>query len=64
AGIETLKTRLTDYDTGDWSMYDLIGIRAKEFYHQLHCRLLYELYFVTGDIFFLKYRSLISSTLD
>jgi len=56
-GIQTLKVRLKDYDTGDSTYYDLIGIvgEASEKYHRLHCQLLYELYFITGDSYFLTY---------
>lgn len=53
-GLSTLKTRLLDYDTGKWTTYDLLGTKASEDYHRLHSKLLYELYFITGDQFFLK----------
>jgi len=54
-GIQTLKVRLKDYDTGDWTYYDLLGHKAGESYHKLHCKLLFELYFITGQHLFLDY---------
>lgn len=54
-GIQTLEVRLKDYDTGDWTYYDLLGRKASESYHKLHCRLLFELYFITGQRLFLDY---------
>jgi len=54
-GIKTLKARLQDYDTGSWTYYSLRGDIATMQYHKLHCRQAYELYFITGDPFFLDY---------
>ena len=54
-GIRTLKVRLKDYDTSDWSYYDLLGRKASEAYHRLHCQLLFKLYSITGERQFLDY---------
>lgn len=57
-GIETLKVRLKDYDTGDWTWYSLPEYSKNtvgESYHRLHYQLLFELYFVTGERHFLEY---------
>jgi len=48
-GIRTLKLKAKDYDTDNWTNYDLLGRKASEKYHKLHCRLLFNLYFITGD---------------
>ena len=57
-GIETLKVRLKDYDTGDWTWYNLPEYeetKVKESYHRLHYQQLFELYFITGERHFLEY---------
>jgi len=54
-GIKTLKVKLKGYDTGDWTYYDLIGNKASASYHRTHCYQLFQLYFITGDRYFLEY---------
>jgi len=54
-GIKTLKVRLKDYDTSDWTYYDLLGKRSTKTYHRIHYTQLFELYSLTRDWQFLEY---------
>jgi heparosan-N-sulfate-glucuronate 5-epimerase len=56
AGFKDLKRHLADYDTGNWTNYDMVGTKATLPYHQLHVELMDEIYRSTGDSEFKKYR--------
>ncbi|MFO8108938.1 MAG: D-glucuronyl C5-epimerase family protein [Thermoplasmata archaeon] len=54
--IKTVKRNLHRYDTGYWSLYDLLSYYPAAInYHKMHIRQLKELYEITGDDFFLDY---------
>ena len=55
-GLRTLMENLPKYDTGYWSLYDLLhGYPAMENYHRLHIRQLKVLYGITGKEIFQEY---------
>lgn len=55
-GFKDLKTHLADFDTGNWTNYDMIGTKATLPYHQTHVQLMDEVYRTTGDPEFKMYR--------
>ena len=55
-GFSYLKAHLADYDTGSWTNYDSLGLRATPVYHHLHVTLLGILYDITGDSEIKTYR--------
>jgi len=54
-GIESLKNNLCRYDSGDWTYYDCLGLKASLSYHKLHIEQLKALYSITNDEFFMYY---------
>ena len=51
--INTLKKILSKYQMfGGWSYYNLKGVVASRFYHNLHVNMLKSLYVITNDIYF------------
>jgi heparosan-N-sulfate-glucuronate 5-epimerase len=55
-GISYLKAHLADYDTGSWTNYDALGLRATPAYHHMHVSILEMLYNITGDSSIKLYR--------
>ena len=55
-GIKELKTHIQEYDTGKWTKYDTMGTPASEKYHEVHIKLMNELYGITEDKIFLEYK--------
>jgi heparosan-N-sulfate-glucuronate 5-epimerase len=55
-GFKDLKLHLADYDTGNWTNYDMVGTKATLPYHQTHVGLMDEVYRSTGDPEFKMYR--------
>jgi hypothetical protein len=52
-GLKTIKNNLPKYDTGYWSIYNLIhNIPSTEKYHKFHVKQLKRLYIITEDSFF------------
>ena len=60
-GTNTLASNIHRYDTGSWSCYDLLGLKASEGYHKLHVKQLQTMYDITGDEIFLEYSNLFHS---
>ena len=56
-GADELKKHLEDYDTGSYTVYDLVGTPASKKYHQIHVRQMYTMYNLTGDLTFLQYHN-------
>jgi len=54
-GIIELKNHLSDYDTGEWTYYDLLGNYANIHYHHIHVNLLSQLYEITHEPIFKEY---------
>jgi hypothetical protein len=54
-GILALKAHLLDYDSGTWTYYDALGLKATEGYHKLHVTQMLHLYHLTNDPIFLQY---------
>ena len=54
-GVNSIKNRLDQYDAGWWTYYDAIGTIATKKYHNVHIKLVKELYDITGDKIFLEY---------
>lgn len=54
-GINGIKNRLEQYDTGRWTYYDAIGTIATKHYHGDHIKLTKKLYEITGENIFLEY---------
>ncbi len=54
-GINGIKNRLDQYDTGRWTYYDAIGTIAPKHYQGVHIKLTQKLYEITGDKIFLEY---------
>jgi heparosan-N-sulfate-glucuronate 5-epimerase len=54
-GSKDLKNQLEEYDTGSWTYYDHLGLKASEPYHLIHIELLSDLYKITGDSYFKNY---------
>ena len=54
-GINGIKNRLEQYDTGRWTYYDAIGTIATKHYHGDHIKLTQKLYEITGEKIFLEY---------
>jgi heparosan-N-sulfate-glucuronate 5-epimerase len=55
-GFKDLKVHLADFDTGNWTNYDMVGTKATLPYHQTHVQLMDEVYRTTGDPEFKMYR--------
>jgi hypothetical protein len=53
-GVTELKRHLSEYDTGRWTNYDLIGHPAYD-YHYVHIDQMEKLYKITGDTEFKEY---------
>lgn len=54
-GAEELKRHLDEYDTGSYTVYDLVGTPASKFYHEIHVEQMLTMYNLTGDPIFLQY---------
>lgn len=54
-GVNGIKNRLGQYDTGRWTYYDAIGTIATKHYHSDHIYLTQKLYEITGEKKFLEY---------
>jgi hypothetical protein len=55
-GFSDLKSHLADFDTGSWTNYDSLGLRASRDYHHIHVTILGILYDITGDSEIKMYR--------
>lgn len=55
AGVDAVKQRLTRFDYGVWSHYDLAGTPANRKYQTIHVEQMRELYARTGDPIFNAY---------
>jgi heparosan-N-sulfate-glucuronate 5-epimerase len=55
-GFKDLKAHVADFDTGNWTNYDMVGTKATLSYHQIHVQLMDEVYRTTGDPEFKMYR--------
>ena len=55
--VDTICSRLIEYDNGYWSMYDALGKIASPAYHELHIALLTVLYDLTEREELLNYRN-------
>ncbi len=53
-GLDELKRHLDDYDTGSYTVYDLVGTPAGK-YHEVHVKQMLTMYNLTGDPIFLEY---------
>jgi len=53
-GIASLKTNIDDYDAGWWTYYDVTGNLANKGYHNIHIKLLDDLYGLTSERRFLE----------
>ena len=53
-GVDELKRHLDDYDTGSYTVYDLVGTPAGK-YHEVHVKQMLTMYNLTGDPIFLEY---------
>ncbi|MCD6098978.1 MAG: hypothetical protein J7K33_00185 [Candidatus Marinimicrobia bacterium] len=53
-GVDELKRHLNDYDTGSYTVYDLVGTPAGK-YHEVHVKQMLTMYNLTGDPIFLEY---------
>jgi hypothetical protein len=60
-GTANLEARLPDYDAHGWSYYDAKGHKATSLYHELHIKLMGEMYEITGDGLYLEYKEKWSS---
>jgi hypothetical protein len=53
--ISDLKGLMNKFKLNGWSFYDIKGMVASKFYHQLHIDMMHVLYWLTNDSFFLEY---------
>lgn len=53
--LSTLKSKLSNFDNGYWSMYDLSKNIASPFYHNLHIAQMQALFQLTGEAIFDEY---------
>lgn len=53
-GMDELKKHLSDYDTGSYTVYDVVGTPAGK-YHQIHVNQMLLMYNLTNDSIFLDY---------
>lgn len=59
--LNSLKSRLCDFDTGFWSKYNLNNSIASPFYHKLHISQLEALSMIDSDIRWITYKDLFES---
>ena len=53
-GLKELKERLKEFDTGNWTYYDLLRHPARFDYHKIHIREMMDMYKITDDKLFLN----------
>ena len=56
-GVLELKKHLKEFDTGEWTYYDLERYPSTENYHDLHVEIMQKLYLETNESIFLEYRN-------
>ena len=54
-GVDELKRHLDDYDTGCYTVYDLVGTPASGKYHDVHVKQMLIMYNITKDPVFMQY---------
>jgi hypothetical protein len=55
SGVAEVISHLHEFDTGEWTYYDLEGYPSDETYHSLHIEIMEKLYKQTGEKVFFEY---------